>query len=82
MQWPIAIRRPCIKGGGACGSGKLLSNHSTRRLLERLQEWQGPFTTGLMFHPDWWLTNPADEELHGLRMQVKAARYSLEPLEP
>lgn len=75
----------------------------TRRLLERLQqwqmrprftalgeepleawleEWQAPFTAGLYLHPGWRVSNPAADELHGLRKRIKAARYSLEHLEP
>jgi CHAD domain-containing protein len=80
-----------------------LGSSQTRKLLERLQqwqkrprftslgeepmeawleEWQAPFTAGLFLHPGWRVPHPWAEELHELRKRIKAARYSLENLEP
>ncbi|MEB3325735.1 MAG: CHAD domain-containing protein [Cyanobacteriota bacterium] len=46
-----------------------------------LADWQAPFSAGLFLHPGWMVEDPAAEALHGLRKQIKRARYSLESLE-
>lgn len=51
-------------------------------LLPWLLDWHEPFSAGLFLHPGWTEMDPAEESLHGLRKRIKAARYSLEILEP
>ena len=52
-----------------------------RPLQPWLADWQAPFTAGLFLHPGWRVTDPAAEELHGLRKRIKVARYGLETLQ-
>jgi CHAD domain-containing protein len=51
-------------------------------LMPWLYDWQAPFTAGLFLHPGWTADDPAAKSLHGLRKQIKKARYCLENLEP
>ncbi|MFM7643064.1 MAG: CHAD domain-containing protein [Cyanobium sp.] len=51
-------------------------------LIPWLADWQAPFSAGLFLHPGWMEEDPAAEALHGLRKQIKRARYCLESLEP
>jgi CHAD domain-containing protein len=47
-----------------------------------LYTWQAPFSAELFLHRGWFAQDPAAAELHGLRKQIKSARYALEPLQP
>jgi CHAD domain-containing protein len=50
-------------------------------LLPWLYDWQAPFTARLFLHPGWTVDDPEAKSLHGLRKQIKKARYCLENLE-
>lgn len=51
-------------------------------LVPWLVEWQAPFSARLSLHPGWMELDPAARSLHGLRKRIKAARYSLDSLQP